>query len=77
MTIESTLVPAELVNLLDLDRPGMVAFFAGKSIAVNVNGKKTDFAIGRKKPEGGFDARQADAILDQSHHQHAARRVDL
>jgi DNA gyrase subunit A len=57
-------------------RDNLVGYFAGKSIAVNVNGKKTDFAIGRKKPEKGFDAKQADAILELQLHRLTRLSID-
>ena len=57
-------------------RDNLVAFFGGKTIAVNVGGKKTDFSIGRKRPEKGFDAKQADAILELQLHRLTRLSID-
>ena len=57
-------------------RDNLVGYFAGRSIEVNVNGKKSDFSIGRKKPEKGFDARQADAILELQLHRLTRLSID-
>ncbi len=57
-------------------RENLVSFFGGKTIEVNVGGKKTDFSIGRKRPEKGFDARQADAILELQLHRLTRLSID-
>ena len=57
-------------------RENLVAFFGGKTIEVNVSGKKTYFSIGRKKPEKGFDTRQADAILELQLHRLTRLSID-
>jgi DNA gyrase subunit A len=57
-------------------RDNLVGYFAGKAIEVNVNGKKTDFTIGRKKPEKGFTAKQADAILELQLHRLTRLSID-
>jgi DNA gyrase subunit A len=58
-------------------RDNLVAFFGGKSIEVNVNGKKTDVALGRgKRPEKPFDAKQADAILELQLHRLTRLSID-
>ncbi len=57
-------------------RENLVAFFGGKAIDVNVNGKKSSVAIGRNKPEKGFDAKQADAILELQLHRLTRLSID-
>jgi DNA gyrase subunit A len=58
-------------------RDNLVAYFGGKTIEVNVSGRKSDITIGRgKKPEKGFDARQADAILELQLHRLTRLSID-
>jgi DNA gyrase subunit A len=57
-------------------RENLVAYFGGKTIEVNVSGKKAAIEIGRKKPEKGFDARQADAILELQLHRLTRLSID-
>src|SRR5271169_2234758 len=58
-------------------RDNLVAYFGGKSIEVNVGGKKSDVAIGRgKRPENPFDARRADAILELQLHRLTRLSID-
>jgi DNA gyrase subunit A len=54
----------------------MVAYFAGARIDVNVNGRKSAVNFPGKKPEKGFDARQADAILELQLHRLTRLSVD-
>jgi DNA gyrase subunit A len=56
-------------------RDNMVAYFGGKAIDVNVNGKKSTIST-RKKPERGFDSRQADAILELQLHRLTRLSID-
>jgi DNA gyrase subunit A len=58
-------------------RDNLVAYFAGKTIEVNVSGKKSDVTIARgKKPEHGFSSRQADAILELQLHRLTRLSID-
>jgi len=57
-------------------RENLVAFFGGKAIEVNVAGKKSNVSIGRNKPEKGFDAKQADAILELQLHRLTRLSID-
>ena len=57
-------------------RDNLVAYFGGKTIEVNVNGRKNELSVGRKKPEKGFDARQADAILELQLHRLTRLSID-
>ncbi|HEV2686872.1 MAG TPA: DNA gyrase subunit A, partial [Actinomycetota bacterium] len=58
-------------------RDNLVAYFGGKTIEVNVSGKKSDVTIGRgKKPEHGFSARQSDAILELQLHRLTRLSID-
>ncbi len=57
-------------------RDNLVAFFGGKAIEVNVNGKKSNVSIGRNKPEKGFDAKQAEAILELQLHRLTRLSID-
>ncbi|HET7186304.1 MAG TPA: DNA gyrase subunit A [Terriglobales bacterium] len=57
-------------------RENLVAFFGGKAIEVNVNGKKSNVSVGRNKPEKGFDAKQADAILELQLHRLTRLSID-
>ncbi|HXP04890.1 MAG TPA: DNA topoisomerase (ATP-hydrolyzing), partial [Stellaceae bacterium] len=58
-------------------RDNLVAYFGGKTIEVNVGGKKSDVAIGRgKRPENPFDAKQADAILELQLHRLTRLSID-
>ena len=57
-------------------RDNFVAYFGGKTIDVNVNGKKSSVDVGKKKPERGFDARQADAILELQLHRLTRLSID-
>jgi DNA gyrase subunit A len=57
-------------------RENLVAYFGGKAIEVNVGGKKSSVSVGRRKPEKGFDARQADAILELQLHRLTRLSID-
>jgi len=58
-------------------RDNLVAYFGGKTIEVNVGGKKSDVTIARnKRPENGFDAKQADAILELQLHRLTRLSID-
>jgi DNA gyrase subunit A len=58
-------------------RDNLVQYFGGKSIEVNVNGKRSEIAIARgKKPEGGFSTLQADAILELQLHRLTRLSID-
>ena len=57
-------------------RDNLVGYFAGRTIEINLNGKKSDYAIGRKKPERGFDTKQADAILELQLHRLTRLSID-
>ncbi len=58
-------------------RDNLVAYFGGKTIEVNVGGKKSNVAIGRgKRPENPFDAKQADAILELQLHRLTRLSID-
>ncbi len=57
-------------------RENLVAYFGGKAIEVNVNGKKSNVSVGRSKPETGFDAKQADAILELQLHRLTRLSID-
>ncbi|MBZ5629096.1 MAG: DNA gyrase subunit A [Acidobacteriia bacterium] len=57
-------------------RENLVAYFGGRPIEVNVNGKKSDVSIGRNKPEKGFDAKQAEAILELQLHRLTRLSID-
>ncbi len=56
-------------------RENLIAYFAGRSIEVNVNGRPSNVSIG-KKPEKSFDARQADAILELQLHRLTRLSID-
>ncbi|HYN16357.1 MAG TPA: DNA gyrase subunit A, partial [Terriglobales bacterium] len=58
-------------------RDNLVGYFGGKTIEVNVGGKKSDVTIGRgKRPENPFDAKQADAILELQLHRLTRLSID-
>ncbi|HVZ61880.1 MAG TPA: DNA gyrase subunit A [Terriglobales bacterium] len=57
-------------------RDNLVAYFGGKSIEVNVNGKRSSLAVGRNKPENPFSPRQADAILELQLHRLTRLSID-
>ncbi|HYY68139.1 MAG TPA: DNA gyrase subunit A [Terriglobales bacterium] len=58
-------------------RDNLVAYFGGKTIEVNVGGKKSDVTIPRnKRPETPFDAKQADAILELQLHRLTRLSID-
>jgi len=58
-------------------RDNLVAYFGGKTIEVNVGGKKSDVTIARnKRPENPFDAKQADAILELQLHRLTRLSID-
>ncbi|MFZ3212402.1 MAG: DNA gyrase subunit A [Terriglobales bacterium] len=58
-------------------RENLVAYFGGKTIEVNVGGKKSDVTIPRnKRPENPFDAKQADAILELQLHRLTRLSID-
>ncbi|MGE0405194.1 MAG: DNA gyrase subunit A [Candidatus Korobacteraceae bacterium] len=57
-------------------RDNLVAYFGGKTIEVNVSGKRSSVAIGRNKPENPFTARQADAILELQLHRLTRLSID-
>ncbi|HXZ80947.1 MAG TPA: DNA gyrase subunit A, partial [Terriglobales bacterium] len=57
-------------------RDNLVAYFGGKSIEVNVNGRKSNVSVGRNKPERPFDAKQADAILELQLHRLTRLSID-
>ena len=58
-------------------RDNLVAYFGGKSIEVNVGGKKSNVVIGRNnRPEKLFDAKQADAILELQLHRLTRLSID-
>ena len=58
-------------------RENLVGYFAGKTIEVNVGGKKSDVTIARnKRPENGFDTKQADAILELQLHRLTRLSID-
>jgi DNA gyrase subunit A len=57
-------------------RENLVSYFGGKTIEVNVSGKKSSVSVGRNKPESPFTARQADAILDLQLHRLTRLSID-
>ncbi len=58
-------------------REHLVLFFQGKTIEVNVSGKKSNLTIGRSnRPEKPFDTRQADAILELQLHRLTRLSID-
>jgi DNA gyrase subunit A len=57
-------------------RDNLVAYFGGKAIEVNVQGRKGSVSLGRKTPEKPFDARQADAILELQLHRLTRLSID-
>ncbi len=57
-------------------RENLVAYFGGKAIEVDVSGKKSSVSVGRNKPERGFDAKQADAILELQLHRLTRLSID-
>ena len=58
-------------------RENLVGYFGGKTIEVNVGGKKSDVTIPRnKRPENPFDAKQADAILELQLHRLTRLSID-
>ena len=57
-------------------RENLVAYFGGKAIEVNVSGKKSSVSVGRNKPERGFDAKQAEAILELQLHRLTRLSID-
>ncbi|MGI9103005.1 MAG: DNA gyrase subunit A [Terriglobales bacterium] len=57
-------------------RDNLVAYFGGKAIEVSVGNKKSNISIGRNKPEKGFDAKQADAILELQLHRLTRLSID-
>ncbi len=58
-------------------RDNLTGYFAGKTIEVNVSGKRSEVALGRgKKPEKGFSVRQADAILELQLHRLTRLSID-
>jgi DNA gyrase subunit A len=57
-------------------RDNLVAYFAGKSIDVNVNGRKSSVALTGKRPERPFDTKQADAILELQLHRLTRLSID-
>jgi DNA gyrase subunit A len=56
-------------------RENLVAYFAGKTIDVNVSGRRNNITID-KRPERTFDARQADAILELQLHRLTRLSID-
>jgi DNA gyrase subunit A len=57
-------------------RENLVSFFGGKTIEVNVSGKRSSVSVGRDKPENPFTARQADAILELQLHRLTRLSID-
>ncbi len=57
-------------------RDNLVAYFGGKTIEVNVGGKRSNVAIGRNRPEKTFTIRQADAILELQLHRLTRLSID-
>ncbi len=57
-------------------RDNLVGYFGGKSIEVNVSGKKAALTVGRNKPEHPFDTKQADAILELQLHRLTRLSID-
>jgi DNA gyrase subunit A len=57
-------------------RDNLVGYFGGKTIEVNVSGRNSSLSMGRNKPERGFDARQADAILELQLHRLTRLSID-
>jgi DNA gyrase subunit A len=57
-------------------RENLVAYFGGRPIEVNVNGRKSNVSIGRNKPEKGFDTKQAEAILELQLHRLTRLSID-
>src|SRR5581483_10501905 len=57
-------------------RDNLVAYFGGKTIEVNVGGKRSNIAIGRNRPEKTFTIRQSDAILDLQLHRLTRLSID-
>jgi DNA gyrase subunit A len=57
-------------------RDNLVAYFGGKSIDVNVNGRRSSVALPGKRPERPFDAKQADAILELQLHRLTRLSID-
>jgi DNA gyrase subunit A len=57
-------------------RDNLVAYFGGKSIDVNVNGRKSSVTLTGKRPERPFDTKQADAILELQLHRLTRLSID-
>jgi DNA gyrase subunit A len=56
-------------------RENLVAYFGGKAIEVNVNGRRANVSYG-KRSERPFDAKQADAILELQLHRLTRLSID-
>ncbi len=57
-------------------RDNLVAYFGGKSIEVNVQGRRNNVTFPGKRPEKPFDTRQADAILELQLHRLTRLSID-
>jgi DNA gyrase subunit A len=57
-------------------RDNLVAYFGGKTIEVNVSGRKTGVTLSGRRPEFPFDAKQADAILELQLHRLTRLSID-
>ncbi len=57
-------------------RENLVAYFGGRTIEVNVSGKRSSVSLGRNTPESPFTARQADAILELQLHRLTRLSID-
>ena len=57
-------------------RDNLVAYFGGKSIEVNVSGRRSNIALSGHRPERPFDAKQADAILELQLHRLTRLSID-
>jgi len=57
-------------------RESLVAYFAGRTIEVNVGGKPSNVSAGRNQPERPFTAKQAEAILELQLHRLTRLSID-
>jgi DNA gyrase subunit A len=57
-------------------RDNLVGYFGGKTIDVNVNGRKNSVTLSGRRPETPFDAKQADAILELQLHRLTRLSID-
>jgi DNA gyrase subunit A len=57
-------------------RENLVGYFEGKSIEVTAGGRKSSVTFSGQRPERGFDAKQADAILELQLHRLTRLSID-